>query len=489
MLLKAIVEQVDLSILQGDLNKHISSLSYDSRHVKSDGLFVAISGFYVDGHDYINSAIKHGAVAIIVEKDIKVDENITILKVSNSRDALAKLSANFFSNPSASLDLIGITGTNGKTSITYFLKSIFEQAQTETAIIGTNGTFIKDQLIETANTTPESLDLQALLSKIRDSYLKKCLIEVSSHALHLDRVAHVNFNTAVFTNLTPDHLELHSNMDDYFHAKTKLFDKTHHANVINVDDPYGRKLIDMHQDSNVKTITYGIHNQADIYATNIEYAFEKTTFNVNTPIGNKKVTVHLPGEIYVYNSLAAIATAYGQAIPLETIVKGINKLTSIDGRFEIVYQKGDFKIIIDFAHTEDALKKTLNTVRPYVKGKIILVFGVYADGSDSGKNKRFSMGKVAAEYSDLAIVTLDNPKNNDQDSIIHDIVQAITLNNGHYTTILNREKAILYAIKVSNDNDVIVIAGKGHETTQIIGNENIPFNETEIVLNALAVRT
>lgn len=486
MLLTSIVDNLSFTKLQGDLNKEIKSIAYDSREIEPGSLFVAISGFTVDGHEYIDQAIDNGATAIILEKNVPIDKDITVIQVTNSRDALAYVSANFYEHPADMLNLIGITGTNGKTSTTYFIKSIFEEAEKSIAIIGTIGTVINNKIYENKNTTPESLNLQQFFKKINESNTKNCMMEVSSHALNLNRVAHTNFDIGIFTNLTPDHLELHKNMEDYFQAKAKLFKQTTKYNIINIDDVYGKKLVNMMDDYPAKTLTYGIHDKADIYPTEINYSFDQTTYTVNTPTGEARISINLPGEIYVYNSLAAIACAYVNKVPLDIIKQGLHVLTEIKGRFEVVYKKEDFKVIIDFAHTEDALEKTLNTIKPYVKGRIILVFGVYADTSKNGTDKRVGMGRVAAQNADFSIITSDNPKNHDQQFIIKEISEAMDRYNGNYKAILDRETAIQQAISMSNEQDVIIITGKGHETTQVIGNVNIPFNEKEIVLDALA---
>ncbi|AXI09725.1 UDP-N-acetylmuramoyl-L-alanyl-D-glutamate--2,6-diaminopimelate ligase [Oceanobacillus sp. 143] len=489
MLLTSILQGLSFDVIQGDINQEIHSIAYDSRDVQANSVFVAISGFSVDGHNYIDSAIERGASIIIAERNIKTDKDVTILQVANTRNALALISANFYQHPTEKLNLIGITGTNGKTSISYFIKSIYEEAKKSIALIGTIGTVINDQLIQTKNTTPESLNLQQFFAAMLEENTENCMMEVSSHALNLDRVAYSRFNTGIFTNLTPDHLELHKNMDEYFEAKAKLFEMTDSWNIINADDPYGRKLADRVKDYNTKLVTYGIHNQADISATDIEYSFNHTIYTVNTPTESVKIKVNLPGEIYVLNSLAAIACAYYNGIPIEVIQQGINHVKGIKGRLEVVYEKDDFKVIVDFAHTEDALAKAINTLRPFAKGRIILVFGVYADLSEDGKQKFNGMAKVASTLADLSIITLDNPKHHDPNVIMKETIEAMEKHNGTYEAIPDRKEAIEHAINISNENDVILIAGKGHETTQIIGSLEIPFNEREIALDALAAKT
>lgn len=485
MLLHEIVQHMKFETIQGDLNIPIESVAFNSKELKENGLFIAIIGMTTDGHRYIEEAIKQGATAIIVEKDVKVSHsNITILKVQDTRQALAEVAVAFYGHPTDTLHVIGITGTNGKTSTSHFIKSIYEEAQVDMGVIGTMGTFIQDQRIENKNTTPESLDLQRLFNQMLAHGVTHCMMEVSSHALELKRADGTQFHTGIFTNLTPDHLELHKTMENYFSAKAKLFQMTDQFNVINIDDPYGKRLYEMAAEYKAKRVSYGIYEQADIYPTNISYSFNKTVYTVNTPTGQAEITVHLPGDIYVYNSLAAIACAYSNGISLEQIQRGIQAVAGIRGRMEVAYEKNDFKAIIDFAHTEDALAKTLTAVRPYTKGRLILVFGVYADLSENGRDKRNDMGRVAAEYADYSIATLDNPKHHDPQIIMKEVEQALLANNGAFEIVMDRELAIQNAVEMSDEHDTIVIAGKGHETAQVIGDVAIPFNEKEIVKKA-----
>jgi UDP-N-acetylmuramoyl-L-alanyl-D-glutamate--2,6-diaminopimelate ligase len=485
MRVASVVENLDFMIIKGDLNSEVSSVAYDSRDVISGSVFVAITGFKVDGHQYIKKAIELGATTIICEKDVVSEADITILKVDDTRKALARVSANFYQNPTEKLNLIGITGTNGKTSTTYFIQSIFEQAKKSIGLIGTIGTIIKNQVKKNKNTTPESLNLQQIFSEMVEVETENCIMEVSSHALSLKRVAYSNFNTAIFTNLTPDHLELHGTMEEYFLAKAELFQMATDFNIINIDDEYGKKLVEKVKEEDAVLLTYGLENNADVYPTNIEYGADFTSYTVNTPSGSIDVKVNIPGVIYVYNSLAAIACAYCNNISLEDIQTGINSLEGIKGRLEVVYKEDDYKIVIDFAHTEDGLEKALSTLKPHVKGRMILVFGVYAAPGEDGRDKRVAMGRIAANYADIAIVTSDNPKDQDPNAIIDEIVEAIEAENGEYQVYVDRKEAIERAVEMSESNDIILIAGKGHETSQIIGNKEIPFNESEIVLNAI----
>lgn len=481
MLLNAVMNDLPYTLVKGNLYIEVNSIAYDSREVVENSVFVAITGFSVDGHRFIDRAIEKGATAIIVEKDVHVDGEVTVLKVADTREALARVAANFYHNPTEQMNLIGITGTNGKTSTTYFLKSIFEQTGTSIGIIGTIGTVIGDKIVKNKNTTPESLNLHQIFSDMTQTHMKHCVMEVSSHALNLNRVAHSSFNTGIFTNLTPDHLELHNTMAEYFEAKAKLFDMTTDYNIINADDEYGRILIDRLQNREARLLTYGIEHEADIYASDIHYFVGHTIYTVHTPKGSIDIKVNLPGAIYVYNSLAAIATAYCNQFSLQQIAEGIAAVDGIKGRLEIVYQDEDTKIIVDFAHTEDSLEKALTTIRPFAKGRIILVFGVYAADGESGIEKRRAMAKVAATYADFSVVTSDNPKEQDNNLIIREIVESIEAHDGHYEAIADRRDAIAFAIAISRKDDVILIAGKGHETSQIVGKTEIPFNEAEIV--------
>ncbi|MBH5320512.1 UDP-N-acetylmuramoyl-L-alanyl-D-glutamate--2,6-diaminopimelate ligase [Paenibacillus sp. GSMTC-2017] len=484
MLLATLVEHLEFSILQGDTNTNISSIAFDSREVVPNGLFVAITGFTVDGHQYIQRAVELGATAILVEKDIKVDAPITILKVADTRYAMAHTSARFYSDPTENLNLIGITGTNGKTSTTYFIKSILEQSKRTVGVIGTIGAMVGNQSLKTKSTTPttpESLHLQHMFADMVETGVHDCVMEVSSHALSLQRTAASRFKSGIFTNLTPDHLELHNTMEEYFEAKAMLFDLTTDYNIVNIDDEYGRRLAAKISSNQAKLVTYGIENEADIRATDIRQYADYTSYIAHTPTGSIAIQSNLPGLIYVYNSLAAVACAYCNGISLDQIAAGIRAVESIKGRLEVVYQDDDRKIIVDFAHTEDSLEKALSTLRPFTKGRLLLVFGVYAAPGQLGSGKRQAMGKIAAAYSDIAIVTSDNPKDQDPDTIIAEVSAAVEAAGGTYRGIVDRREAIQYAIDISEKDDVILIAGKGHETSQVIGKTEIPFNEAEIV--------
>lgn len=484
MLLSKCIENIDVKQIQGHLETEISHVAFDSRKIKPGGLFVAISGFSTDGHLFIKQAIEQGASAIVVEKDVEVPESVTLIKVDNGRLALAHISANFYGHPTEKLNMVGITGTNGKTSISYFIKALLEQMHYKTGVIGTMGTLIDNQKIDTPNTTPESLTLQGICADMASASVDYCIMEVSSHALDLNRVAGCRFKSGIYTNLTPDHLELHHDMASYFAAKAKLFKMTDRANIINMDDPYGKKLKEMHlssADSTVAFIGYSLYESSEVMAKDIEYAADHSIYTAVTPKGNIQIRVNIPGEIYIYNSLAVVAWAYSEGFELQDIAEGISALKGVKGRFETVYDAHQRKVVIDFAHTEDGLEKALSTLRPFVKNRLLLVFGVYAAPGHLGLDKRLAMGKVAAEKADYSFVTSDNPKEQDPLAIIADVVSAMAHRQGCFTTEVDRKKAIEMALESMEEGDILLISGKGHETAQVIGKVEVPFNETEIV--------
>ena len=490
MLVKDLLQNLDYHILQGTTNKRITSVAYHSKKVTTNGAFVAIKGFSTDGHQYVKQAISNGASVIFIEDDLNIENEskLTIIQVSNTRKLLAHIANNFFNRPSEKLKVTGITGTNGKTTTSHFLHEIYLEHGENVATIGTTGIIKnRDRLDKSFSTvtTPEALDLHQLFNDLSKKNFNRVILEVSSHSLSLHRVDGTKFHSGMFSNLSPDHIELHKTMENYFLAKARLFQLTEKHNIINVDDPYGKKLVDLCKHTKAKTTTIGIHYPADIRATNIQYSLEGTSYTLITPTYEMDITLSLPGKFNVYNSLLAIAEAYLEDIPKSIIQKAIANVKHIPGRFNTVYEKDDFKVIIDFAHTEDALENILKTVKPFTKGRIILVFGVYADMSEYGRAKRLNMGEVAGRLADFSVVTLDNPKYNDPNVITKEIIEGIESESGKYKAILDRRLAIEYALEISEPKDTVIIAGKGHETTQIINGEETYFNEEEIVLNTL----
>ena len=482
MKLTDLLKGVEAKIVTGTTDIEISHIAFDSRAVRENGIFVAISGFATDGHKYIDKALENGAKVVVLEKPTSIKSEVTVVETQDSRKALAGIAANYYGNPTNQMNMVGITGTNGKTSITYFIKSILDHQNKATGVIGTIGTWIKDRKIETPNTTPESLTLQKVCSDMVSETVSHCVMEVSSHALDLNRVAYCHFDSAIYTNLTPDHMELHKDMEHYFEAKAKLFQMTSRTNIINLDDAYGKILIDRSQRrSNIETLTYGLTPEADVYAFDINYQPDYTAYKVFTARGTFNIKVNIPGEIYVYNSLAAVAWAYSEGMTFDEIASGIVSLEGVKGRFETVYNQHNRKVVIDFAHTEDGLLKALQTLRPFVRGRLLLVFGVYAAPGALGLAKRIGMGQVAANHADYAYVTSDNPKEQDPEAIIKDVVTAMLKINNQHEAIVDRKTAIEKALEDMAPEDVLLISGKGHETAQVIGKTEVPFNEKEIV--------
>lgn len=481
MNLKYITRGYEFELIKGKLDINITGVENDSRKIQKGNLFIAEKGFTVDGHDYIDKAIENGAVGVVVEKQVSIDEDITVIKVENSIDALAKFSGIFHEEPWKNLQMIGITGTNGKTSITYFIKSILEENNKKVGIIGTIGAVIGDKNIKIDNTTPNALIIHDLLKKMADIETDTCIMEVSSHSLELKRVEYMDFQIGLFTNLTKDHLDYHETMEKYFNSKLKLFYKTDKANIINIDDYYGKKIVEIIGER-VPLLTYGIKEKSDVFASDIEFTLSKVRFTLNTPKGKTNVLLNVPGEFSVYNALAAAACAYSYEIPLEIIKKGLESVEGIKGRFEVVPTNTDYTVIIDFAHTADALDKVLTVIDQFAEGRKIVVFGA---GGNRDRTKRPEMGETIGNHADLFIVTSDNPRYEDPEMIIEDVLVGTRKSNGKYIKIVDRIEAIKYAIDNARPKDVILLAGKGHETYTLIKGKTYPCDERQIVLDYL----
>lgn len=469
----------------------IEGIAYNSQKVERKYLFVAIEGFKTDGHKYIASAIENGAAAVVVQKKVEgIPAGVPVLEVSNSREALAKLACNFYGDPSSKLNLIGITGTNGKTTTTYLTRAIFEEIGHKVGIIGTIGNLIGDKMIDTNTTTPESLELQESFCSMLDNDVDTAVMEVSSHALDLNRVDYSDFKVGVFTNLSVDHLDYHKTIDNYLEAKKKLFYRTSEFNVINGDDPYGEKIIEEIKSLDTPLLTYGIDSEEyDLYATDIEMKPEGVSYKMHTPMGSINIELNIPGLFSVYNSLAAASIAYASAysgrvkLTLKDIKSGLEKLSGVKGRFEVVPTGKDFSVIIDFAHTPDALEKVLKSVKEFAKGRIVALFGA---GGDRDSSKRAPMGEIAAKYADFCVVTSDNPRTEDPAKIIEDVLEGVKREGAEYVAIVDRKEAIEYAVKNAKPDDIILLAGKGHETYLILGETKHHFDEREIVREALS---
>ena len=453
----------------------ISNIAYDSRKVEPGSLFVCIEGFKVDGHNFIDAAVEKGAVAIVVTKDIDVP-GVTIIKHNDTRKALAQIACRFYGNPSSKLNVIGVTGTKGKTTTTFMIKSILEQSDHKVGLIGTIANLIGDKILPAQRTTPESLELQQFFCEMLQNGIDTIVMEVSSHSLDLKRVDNTEFDVGVFTNLSQDHLDYHVTFENYFAAKTKLFDMCKQG-IINVDDNYGKRLLEKGCDK----LSFGIDNKADINAERIEISPNGTRFNV---VDNDKifeVFVPIPGRFSVYNALAAISACKKFDISAAQIVEGLKKL-KVPGRAETVETNRDFAVMVDYAHSPDSLENILNAVKIYAKGRVVSVFGC---GGDRDRTKRPIMGEISGRLADFTIITSDNPRTEDPEKILIDVEEGIKKTRGKYTVITDRRAAINYAIKNAIKDDIIVIAGKGHETYQIFKDETIHFDDREVAREAI----
>lgn len=476
------------------LEKNVFSIKYNSKEIKPNDIFVCLGGQHTEGILYVDEAIKNGAICIVADKEVRfMNNNVLYILVDDARVALAKLSSNFYDNPSKKMLLIGITGTNGKTTVTYLLESIFREANYNPAVIGTINYRFNDKIYLSKNTTPFASDLQGLLYEMYVSSVEVVIMEVSSHALDQKRVLGCDFDVAVFTNLSSEHLDYHKNMDEYFLAKSILFKNLNKDKkeifkdsklgkkvcVINYDDEYGKKLINMLEDKEVLLYGKGNNGKNKFKAVNITYFKDKTQFEIQRN-GNKVfIESQLLGEFNVYNILASYVVAYSQGIEDSKIVDGIKKVTNIKGRLEKIPTPKGYDVIIDYAHTPDALQKVILTLKKIPHRKLIVVFGC---GGDRDRNKRPVMGSIATTLSDYVILTSDNPRNEDPQKIILDIEVGIKKSkNTNYEIMVDRKEAIFKALSIAQQGDIVLLAGKGHEDYQIIGDKKIHFDEREII--------
>lgn len=481
MILKSLLKGLDYEVIKGNEESKVQNIRYDNRKIEQGDAFVCVKGFKVDGHSFIGDAIKKGAKALIVQEDVSAQEDITIIKVRDTRKALAIMSSNYFGNPKDKLKIIGITGTNGKTTSAFIIKSILEKAGFMTGLIGTIANYIGNKKVDAVRTTPESYELHELFKNMVDAGVEYCVMEVSSHSLELDRVYGIQFEEGIFTNLTRDHLDFHKTFENYYNAKFKLFERSNHS-IINLDDPYGANIVKDIEERGVKTkvSTFSIEKESDFKAFEIKSHSNGSEFKVNLE-SIEEFSINIPGEYNIYNSLGCIICAYNLNIPMDKIKEGLSDVV-IPGRCELVAKEKNlpYSIIIDYAHTPDGLENILSTVKAFTKNRMISVFGC---GGDRDKVKRPQMGKIGCELSDIAIITSDNPRSEEPMDIINDIVKPLNYDN--FVIEVNRKEAIRKAMNMALEGDVIVIAGKGHETYQILKDETIHFDEREVVYDIL----
>ncbi|MCI0515537.1 UDP-N-acetylmuramoyl-L-alanyl-D-glutamate--2,6-diaminopimelate ligase [candidate division KSB1 bacterium] len=466
----------------------IEGVVYDPLRTKPGFLFVAINIYtqldkveIPDGHAKINAAIANGAVAVVCQNDVPVPEHVVRIKVPNSRYALALLADAFYEHPSGKLKLLAVTGTNGKTTTTHIVESIFIQKHS-IGLIGTLYYKLQGEICKSKDTTPEPPDLQAILKQMADRQFDYCVLEASSHGIDFHRLGGCNFDVAAFTNLTQDHLDYHKTMDAYRNTKMRLFQwlTADKFAVINRDDPSADYFI---QATRAQVITYGIEKPATIMAKNIRYSIKGTDFTLTTPRGEVEIHTHLVGRFNVYNALTAAGMAYSQEIPLAEISSGLARPIRVAGRFEVIDKGQPYSVVVDYAHTPDGLENVLRLARELRPHRILTVFGC---GGDRDKEKRPIMGKIADTYSDLIIVTADNPRNEDPAVISREIMQGI---QRHAVQVeLDRRRAIEMALQQAEAGDIVMLCGKGHETTQTVKEYTFHFNDREVAEELLAER-
>lgn len=483
MEIKNLLEEIEYESFVGNANINITGITNDSRKAKIGDIFVAIKGYTSDGHKFIESAVKNGASAVMcdhIPEDVKDISNFIIVK--SPRETMAPAADVIYGRPSEKINITGVTGTNGKTSTTYLLKGIYDHLGEKSGIIGTMGVLIDEEKIKIDNTTPEAADIQNYLSRMAEKNVTHCFMEVSSHALELNRVDNVSIDVGIFTNLTRDHLDFHKTMENYYLAKKKLFYITKINNIINVDDPYGARLYQELKADNIKALSTGIDNDADIKASNLVTTMKGTSFDLNILGIEKKVHVNTPGKFSVLNSLGALGAAYCLGVDIDDIIASLAEIKGVKGRFEILENKLGCTIILDFAHTPDGLQKVMDTIVEFAEGRKIVMFGA---GGERDLSRRAPMGEISGKYCDLSILTSDNPRFEDPYDICVEISKGVEKSGGKYEIIVERDKAIYYAVDNSKPKDVILLAGKSTEPYQDMGTEKVPYDEGYIAKMAI----
>ncbi|MBU1727202.1 MAG: UDP-N-acetylmuramoyl-L-alanyl-D-glutamate--2,6-diaminopimelate ligase [Candidatus Omnitrophica bacterium] len=480
MKINHLIKRIGLARVPGSNSFEVKGISCNSKTVKNGFVFVAIQGNRDDGSKYIEEAIRNGARAVITKSQKRQQEDVCFIKVRDTRKALARLASEFYGNPSKKIKVVGVTGTNGKTTITYLIEALLKKSGFSPAVIGTINYRFKDKVFSSKNTTPGPVELESMLAEMRERGIDYTAMEVSSHALDQDRVTGINFHSAIFTNLTQDHLDYHRTLEKYFRAKSKLFKilPSRAFAVVNIDDRYGRRLL---KNISFKPVTYAIDNKADFVAKDLRFAVSGSEFNI---IGRKGFKLNLKSKLIgkhnIYNMLAAVAWAQKEGIKAQVIKEVMENFCNVPGRLEQVYSDNRVSVFVDYAHTEDALKNILNALREISDKRIIVVFGC---GGERDKTKRPKMGRIVSELSDYAIITNDNPRSEDPFAIIRDIKKGMT--NNHYSVVPERMKAIRKSLCIARKGDIVLVAGKGHENYQILKDRTIHFDDREAVRECL----
>ncbi len=479
MRLKQLLKSIGTDQAHSNLEDfEVAGISCNSKNIKDNFVFIAIKGAREDGHKFIQEAIAKGAKAVIAQGSGHRAQGTgqpPFILVKDTRKALARLAAEFYGNPSSKIKVIGITGTNGKTTITYLLEAILKEAGARPAVIGTINYRFKDKVILSKNTTPGPIELESMLADMLSAGANYAVMEVSSHALDQNRSEGIRFHSAIFTNLTQDHLDYHRTLENYFQAKSKLFRDMNSGSyaVINNDNEYSRRLKEL---TSAEIVTYGIDNQADVTASQIKFDLAHTEFSLVMPKGKIKLKTGLIGRYNIYNILATVAWALKEGLNLSVIKPAIENFSLVPGRLERINFAGNFSVFVDYAHTEDALKNVINTLRQLTKNRVVVVFGC---GGERDKTKRPKMGYCVTELADYAIITNDNPRSEDPQKIIEDIKRGIRKDN--YTVIPERLEAIRKALNMAERGDIVLIAGKGHENYQLLKDKVLTFDDREAV--------
>ena len=477
MLLSCLAKATPHTLIGEDVE--VNELRYNSRKVEKGDVFCCVVGTFADGHKYAAQAVEAGAAALVVERQLDLD--VPQVLVENTRIAMAEMAAAYYGNPADEMVMVGITGTNGKTSTSYMLKSIAERMGKKVGLIGTIRNMIGDIIIDTERTTPESVDLQRILRQMKDENVDVVIMEVSSHSLDQKRVHGISYDVGCFTNLTQDHLDYHKTFENYFAAKKLMFAQCEKA-VINLDDSYAA---DMVAGVDIPMLTVGVREQADVTASEIDITTRGVQFDFNYRNVTSRFNVPIPGLFSVFNAMSAAGIALTLGWTLDSIKYGLEHMVSVSGRLEpLPTGKNEFTVLLDYAHTPDALENLLKTVRGFATGRVVTLFGC---GGDRDHAKRPIMGEIAGRFSDFAIVTSDNPRSEDPMEIIANVEDGVKKSGCEYVVIENRRDAIEYALKNANTNDVIILAGKGHENYQEINGGKQPFDEKEIVAEILGL--
>jgi UDP-N-acetylmuramoyl-L-alanyl-D-glutamate--2,6-diaminopimelate ligase len=488
-LVAALTGQVEIVEQRGGLDRPVTAVTDDSRAVAAGSLFVAVKGERVDGHEFVGQAMQAGAAAVVAQGAVETG-SLPLVRVADSRKALGLLGSRFYGDPSAQLAMIGVTGTNGKTTTTYLCKALLEGIGRRVGLIGTVAYQIGSETIPASHTTPGALELQGLLARMIQSGMNSVVMEVSSHALAMDRTAGCEYDAAVFTNLTQDHLDYHGTMEEYFQAKLRLFTglgggmKTGQRAIVNMDDPRGAEI---RAACRVPVWGYAVTSRADLKAEQVRLSMNGTTFAAATPAGTFTVESRLVGEHNVYNLLGAIGVALHAGATCDQVREAVSRVSNVPGRFERVSAGQDFTVVVDYAHTEDALVRLLAAAQALKTHRIITVFGC---GGDRDRGKRPKMGRAAVEHSDVVVLTSDNPRTEDPMAILREVeigVRDALQGRSHveYHLVPDRREAIGTAVRLARTGDIVLIAGKGHEDYQIIGTKKFHFDDREVAREAI----